>query len=114
MRFNEVVPSVMGGNYGLFVYTDEILALDAFFPIIPVYNDEGWNVEEPPQNADLIFTDVAFFSVTVDAPKEFVLAAGGKETERVEKAGRQVVTFEGGPQREFYLASSPRFVSEST
>ncbi len=113
MRFNEVVPSVMGGNYGLYVYIDEILALDAFFPIIPVYNDEGWNVEEPPQNADMIFTDAAFFSVTVDAPKEFVLAAGGKETEREERLGRQVVTFEGGPQRDFYLAASPRFVSES-
>jgi hypothetical protein len=114
MNFNEVVPSVMGGNYGLYVYIDDILALDAFFPIIPVYNAEGWNVEEPPRNADMIFTDAAFFSVTIDAPEEFVLAAGGKETERVEKSDRQIVTFEGGPQRDFYLAASPRFVSEST
>ena len=85
MRFDAVVPSEMGGNYGLYVYLDDILALDAFFPIIPVYNDEGWNVEEPPRNADMIFTDAAFFSITVDAPTEFVLAAGGKETERVER-----------------------------
>jgi len=114
MFFDEVVPSEMGGNYGLYVYFDEILALDAFFPIIPVYNDEGWNVEEPPQNADMIFTDVAFFSVTVNAPNEFILAAGGRETERVENSNRQIVTFEGGPQRDFYLAASPRFVVEST
>jgi aminopeptidase N len=114
MRFDEVVPSVMGGNYGLYVYIDDILALDAFFPIIPVYNDEGWNVEKPPQNADMVFTDAAFFSITVDAPMEFVLAAGGKETERVEELDRQIVTFEGGPQRDFYMAASPRFVSEST
>jgi len=114
MRFDAVVPSVMGGNYGLYVYIDDILALDAFFPIIPVFNDEGWNVEEPPQNADMVFTDAAFFSVTVDAPKEFVLATGGKETERKEEFNRQIVTFEGGPQRDFYLAASPRFVSEST
>ncbi len=114
MCFDEVVPSEMGGNYGLYVYTDDILALDAFFPIIPVYNDEGWNVEEPPRNADMVFTDAAFFSITVDAPKEFILATGGKETERKEKLNRQIVTFEGGPQRDFYLAASPRFVSEST
>ena len=113
MFFDEVVPSEMGGNYGLYVYFDEILALDAFFPIIPVYNDEGWNVEEPPQNADMIFTDVAFFSVTVNAPNEFILAAGGRETERVENSNRQIVTFEGGPQRDFYLAASPRFIFES-
>ena len=114
MRFDAVVPSEMGGNYGLYVYLDDILTLDAFFPIIPVYNDEGWNVEEPPRNADMVFTDAAFFSITVDAPKEFVLAAGGKETERVERFDRQIATFEGGPQRDFYLAASPRFVSEST
>ena len=114
MCYDGVVPPEMGGNHGLYVYLDDILALDAFFPIIPVYNDEGWNVEEPPRNADMIFTDVAFFSVTVDAPNEFVLAAGGKETERVERFERQIVTFEGGPQRDFYLAASPRFVSEST
>ena len=114
MCFDAVVPSEMGGNYGLYVYLDDILALDAFFPIIPVYNDEGWNVEEPPPNADMIFADAAFFSVTIDAPEEFDLAAGGKETERVERFERQTVTFEGGPQRDFYLAASPRFVSEST
>ena len=114
MHFDEVVPSVMGGNYGLYVYLEEILALDAFFPIIPVYNDEGWNVEQPPRNADMIFADAAFFSVTVDAPQDFVLAAGGKETQRTEGSNRQVVTFEGGPQRDFYLAASPNFVSEST
>jgi len=113
LQFDEVVPSEMGGNYGLYVYIDEILALDAFFPIIPVYNDEGWNVEEPPRNADLIFTDAAFFSVTVDAPEEFVLAAGGTETGRADKCDRQIATFEGGPQRDFYLAASPRFESES-
>lgn len=113
IRFDEVVPSVMGGNYGLYVYLDEILALDAFFPIIPVYNDEGWNVEQPPRNADMIFADAAFFSVTVDAPQDLVLVASGKETQRTEGSARQVVTFEGGPQRDFYLAASPNFISES-
>jgi hypothetical protein len=113
LQFNEVVPSVMGGNYGLYVYLDDILALDAFFPIIPVYNDEGWNVEDPPQNADMIFADAAFFSVTVDAPDDLVLVAGGRETERTITGNRQIVTFEGGPQRDFYLAASPNFVSVS-
>jgi hypothetical protein len=113
LQFNEVVPSVMGGNYGLYIYQDEILALDAFFPIIPVYNNEGWNVEDPPQNADMIFADAAFFSVTVDAPRDLVLVAGGRETDRSEIGDRQIVTFEGGPQRDFYLAASQNFMSVS-
>ena len=108
-----VVPSEMGGNYGLFVFQDNVLALDAFFPIIPVYNDEGWNVESPPQNADVIFSDAAFFAVTVDAAEDLVIAAGGQEMERSVESGRQIVTYHAGPQRDFYLAASPDFVKES-
>jgi len=113
MQIDAVVPSEMGGNYGLYIYQDNIIALDAFFPIIPVYNDEGWNVEAPPENADVIFSDVAFFDVTVDAPADFVIAAGGQEVDSTSKGSRQIVTYHAGPQREFYLAASPDFVSET-
>lgn len=113
MDFTQNVPSVMGGNYGLYIFLDDILALDSFFPIIPVYNEEGWNVEDPPPNADMIFTDAAFFEVRVSAPQDLVLVASGVESGSEVQAGRQVVSFIAGPQRDFYLAASPRFVSES-
>ena len=113
MNLDIVVPTEMGGNYGLYIYMDDILALDAFFPIIPVFNDEGWNVEAPPQNADVIFSEAAFFSVTVDAPKNYIIAAAGEEVDRREEITRQIVTYQAGPQREFYLAASPRFSMES-
>ncbi len=113
MQIDAVVPSQMGGNYGLYVYSDNILALDAFFPIIPVFNHEGWNVEAPPRNADVIFSDASFFTVTVDAPADFVIAAGGQQVDGFTESDRQVVTYQAGPQREFYLAASPDFVSES-
>lgn len=114
MDFSQQVPSVMSGNYGLYVYLDDILALDAFFPIIPVYDDEGWNVEDPPPNADMIFTDASFFEVTVSAPEDLVIVSSGVESASQTENGRQIRTFVGGPQRDFYLAASPRFVSDST
>ena len=77
MDFSETVPEQMGGNYGLYIFQDDILALDSFFPIIPVYDEKGWNVQDPPRNADLIYTDVAFFEVQVDAPKDLVLVSSG-------------------------------------
>ena len=112
MEFLLQVPSEMGGNYGLYVYLDEILALDAFFPIIPVYNSEGWNVEDPPRNADMIFTDAAFFEVTVTAPEGLVLVASGVQSDSKKENGRQVKVFRAGPQRDFYLAASSRFTSQ--
>ncbi len=41
MDFYQTVPTQMGGNYGLYIFLDDILALDAFLPIIPVFNEEG-------------------------------------------------------------------------
>jgi hypothetical protein len=79
MDFLETVPDKMGGNYGLYIFQDNILALDSFFPIIPVYDDEGWQVQNPPLNADMIYTDAAFFEVQVNAPDSLVLAASGVE-----------------------------------
>ena len=112
-KFNSIVPNEMGGNYGLYVYTDGILALDAFFPIIPAYEVGQWQVEEPSINADMLFTDVAFYTVTVNAPEDYVIAAGGYQVHREISAGRQIITYQGGPQRDFYLAASPHFVSVS-
>mgnify|MGYP003799431181 CR=1 FL=1 len=113
MDFYQTVPTQMGGNYGLYIFLDDILALDAFFPIIPVFNEEGWNVESPPRNADMIFADAAIFEVQVSAPSGLVLAASGVQVDSEVKSGRQEVTFVAGPQRDFYIAACPRFVSES-
>ena len=113
MSFFQQVPSEMGGNYGLYIFQEEILALDAFFPIIPGLNEDGWQVQDPPPNADMIFTEAAFFTVRVSAPDELVLGASGVEVGSVEEGGRRFSTFVGGPQRDFYLAASPRFASES-
>jgi hypothetical protein len=110
MDFNQTVPTDMGGNYGLYIYLDNILALDQFIPIIPVYDDEGWNVEDPPINADMLFADEAFFEVNVEAPQDLVLAGSGIVTTSSEKGGRQQVTYIGGPQRDFFLAGSADFV----
>lgn len=113
MDFSQQVPDYMGGNYGLYVYIDDILALDNFFPIIPVYNEEGWNVEDPPRNADMVFTDAAFFDVRVSAPQNWVLVTSGVEVETEKEGSRKTVRFAGGPQRDFYVVASPRFVRET-
>lgn len=109
--FQVQVPVEMGGNYGLFIYQDGILGLDSFFPIIPVFQDGRWQIEDPPANADLIFSDAAFFKVTVNSPEDLIWAASGVKDEVLHKEGRQIITFIGGPQRDFYLAGSRNFES---
>ncbi len=54
-----------------------VVALANAFPMIPVYDDEGWNVELAPSYGDAVFSDAAFFEVSITAPPTMTLAASG-------------------------------------
>jgi len=110
MDFKVEVPTELGGNYGLFSYLDSILALDGFYPAIPVYDAKGWHAGKTPPNADTTFQDASFYVVNVTAPATLTLVTSGIQVERTEKDNNQVVTFAAGPARDFYLAASDRFV----
>ena len=124
------VPQEMGGNYGLFGCFEGVLVLDTFYPVIPVYDDEGWNVEVPSPNGDLTYQDASFYLVRLIAPARLTVVASGiavgreracpELSERVpreracpelsEREGdAQVWTFAAGPARDFYLAASDRY-----
>jgi hypothetical protein len=109
MDFCVEVPTTGSGNYGLFGYIDGVLVLHKFYPVIPVYDDEGWNVEIPPQDGDVSYFDASFYIVQVTAPEDLVLPASGIEVERVIENGMQTVTYADGPARGFYLAASSLF-----
>jgi hypothetical protein len=109
MDFEVKVPREMGGNYGLFGYFDDVLVLDEFYPVIPVYDDEGWNVEVPPPNGDVTYFDASFYVVRVTAPAKLTVVASGVEVSREREADNQVLTFAAGPARDFYLAASDRY-----
>jgi hypothetical protein len=110
MEFELEIPREMGGNYGLFGYFDEVLVLDEFYPVIPVYDDEGWNVEVPPPAGDLTYFDASFYLVQVTASSDLVMVASGILAGQELEEGKQVVTFAAGPARDFYIAASNRYV----
>jgi len=109
MNVEVSVPTELGGHFGLFGYTEGILALDEAYPLIPVYDDEGWNVEASDHIGDWTYLDASFYLVTVRAPSELTLVASGVVVEEEVADGYQVVTFAAGPARDFYLAASDRY-----
>ena len=109
LDFDVTIPREQGGNFGLFGYFNAVLILDTFYPVIPVYDDEGWNVETPPVNGDWTYFDASFYRVHVTAPAGLTLVASGTEIAREEDPGEQIITFAAGPARDFYLAASERY-----
>jgi len=113
LGFDVAMPQEMAGNSGLFGYFEDVLVLDEFYPVIPVFDDEGWNVEIPSQNGDITYLDASFYLVRVSVPADLTVVAAGTEVGREYDGYRQTLTFAAGPARTFYLAASDRFTEVS-
>jgi aminopeptidase N len=106
MDFNLTVAQTIGSHYSVQAYNDNVLTLAHAYPMIAVYDDEGWNAEIPAAIGDLTYADMSFYVVTVEAPARVMLAGSGREISREESANHHRVVYAAGPARDFYLAAS--------
>jgi len=109
MDFTVTVPQDVNLNFGVLVYYDNVLALAHAYPMICVYDDEGWNAEIPSQDGDVTYSDTSFYIVRINAPKGLTLVMSGQRIRSDEAAQVQTMDVASGPARDFYLAASPNF-----
>ncbi|HJR79025.1 MAG TPA: M1 family metallopeptidase [Anaerolineales bacterium] len=109
MDFAVTVPQTLESNYGVLAYADNVLALAHGYPMIAVYDDEGWNAEIAPESGDVTYADASFYIVRVTAPADVVVVTSGRELGRDEAGQVQTLVAASGPARDFYLAASPRY-----
>lgn len=109
MDFAVTVPQSVELNYGVLSYFEDVLTLAHAYPMIAVYDDEGWNSEIPPQSGDVTYADSSFFLVKISAPKGLILITSGHTISSSERAEMQTLSVVSGPARDFYLAASPNY-----
>ena len=109
MDFKVTVPQTVDLNYGVLAYYEDVMTLAHAYPMIAVYDDEGWNAEIPPQSGDVTYADASFFLVRITAPQNVTLVTTGKEIDRSSEGKTQTIYVASGPARDFYLAASPRY-----
>lgn len=109
MDFAITVPREVELNYGVIAYFENVLALAHAYPMIAVYDDEGWNSEIPPQSGDVTYADTAFFLVKITAPRDVTLVTSGRTMSASEAGDLQTMSVAAGPARDFYLAASSRY-----
>ncbi|HXD09164.1 MAG TPA: M1 family aminopeptidase, partial [Anaerolineales bacterium] len=107
MDFSVTVPESVELNYGVLAYFDDVLALAHAYPMICVYDDEGWNAEIPSQSGDLTYADASFYVVHVTAPQGLTLVTSGHKVSSDEAGQLQTLVVASGPARDFFLAASP-------
>ena len=109
MEYAVTVPDEVELNYGVLAYYDDVLAFAHAYPMICVYNEDGWNAELPPQDGDVTFADAAFYIVRITAPAGLTLVTSGREVSHVEAGQVQALTVASGPARDFYLVASSTY-----
>ena len=109
MDFSVTVPQSLESNYGVLAYVEDVLALAHAYPMIAVYDDEGWNTKLPSQNGDVTHADASFYIVRVTAPKEVTLVTSGHRVTHTEAGQTQTLVVANGPARDFFLAASPNY-----
>ena len=108
--FTVSVPPGAGGNYGAFAAWQGVIALAHFYPFIPVYDEEGWNVEMAPRFGDIIYADISLYDVTFTAPTEMIVVATGASLPLVVHAdGTATWHFVSGPARDFNIVLSQQY-----
>ncbi|NPV76438.1 MAG: M1 family metallopeptidase [Anaerolineae bacterium] len=110
LDFNVTVPTGGNSNYNTFAYSDGVLALAQFYPILAVYAPgEGWDTQLPPAYGDVLYADASLYQIRLTAPASVELVSSGVVTHQEEKKNQQIQTIAAGPVREFYLAARQEF-----
>lgn len=116
LDFSGKVPVEFGqiaAGYGIYNYSQGVLSLSGWYPILAVYDEQGWNLDPVSSAGDSVYSDIAFYSVDLTVPSALVVAATGVAGERLDGPGTARYRFDSGPARDFYLVMSPDFLVTS-
>ena len=110
LTYTAVVPIETVEGYNIFSYSGGTLALAGFYPVIAVYDKEGWNIPVPPVYGDATYLDVSLYEVTANVPANMVVVGSGNLLHKAALSDDyKALTFATGPMRDFYLVMRPDF-----
>ena len=110
LSFEGTLDTVGESGYAQYGFVDGVLALPNVYPLIPAYDDEGWNVELAPTYGDATFTDTSLYQVRVTLPKDMIVATSGVIVDTKENGdGTRTYTCASGPMRDFNIVASAKY-----
>jgi len=114
LEFAGTVPMEFGGEdepggYGIYNYSQGVLALSGWYPILAVYDQDGWNLDPVSVIGDSVYSDTSLYTVDITTDPELLLAATGEEIGQDKLDGEIRRHYVSGPVRDFFLIMSPDF-----
>lgn len=103
--FKVQLPNVIG-RMG---YGDNTVNITNWYPIMAVFNEEGWHLDPYFPIGDPFYSEVASYEVTFEIPMDYVLATTGNITKKQEKKNRVIYSINAENVRDFALILSKDF-----
>ena len=93
-----------------FGYGKDHFNLGNWYPIAAVYDDkDGWNLDRYYPIGDPFYSDASDYKVSIKAPKDYVIAASGKNTNKTEGETHVTWEFEESAIRDFAFVANNKF-----
>jgi Peptidase family M1 domain len=114
MDFEGVVPEGFGSpdnpqGYGIYTFSEGVLSLSGWYPLLAVYDQDGWNLDPVSYLGDSVYSDTAFYDVRVTTESDLILASTGSLIAQEVDGNDLKWHFISGPARDFYMVMSPDF-----
>jgi hypothetical protein len=109
MDFSGFTPLNFGGGYGIYNYGDNVMTLANWYPILAVFDNKGWHLDPTTAIGDSVFSEMAYYTVSLTAPRELVVASTGVDIRRTDQDSTSTYLIASGPARDFFVAMSPDF-----
>lgn len=87
--------------------TEGVLIAPTFYPLIPRWLGEDWEVETAPPGGDTTNSETALYHLVITAPADLEPAVSGIEIDRTSIGDQQEATFVTGPMRDVAFALGP-------
>ncbi|MCR4430319.1 MAG: M1 family metallopeptidase [Tepidanaerobacteraceae bacterium] len=109
MEFDEIIPP----SCGRFGYGKNTYNIANWYPILAVYDDNGWNKDPYYAVGDPFYSDAGLYEVKIKAPSEYTIAASGYVADKKQDGSFSIWTFKTGLVRDFAWVASSRFKTAS-
>lgn len=112
MEFEALIPSDTLSGFGMFNHDswNDAYTLDHWFPLLSGYDPiNGFDTAPVNVNGDPVFTNVAWFEITLTRDSKFVLASTGVVESEESSDGSLTQTLISGPTRNFTMALSEHY-----
>ncbi len=96
-------------SVGRMGYGENTVNIANWYPILSIYDNNGWNLEPYYAIGDPFYSDVAEYNVKMSIPKEYELATTGNILKKSNKGNKKIYDIKANNVRDFTLILSQKF-----